>query len=223
MPFPGDHETRFSSLNINFFRHLDRVMELLHNKVLQPTWWFTLEQNGNWAAMYSEADKPLLRLCHQTLPRISRISSGMVSKRALDYGRCDIPYINEADPAYPGSRRIQKTNHGHDYEYCSRKTIRLISSLSRTGVLICIHKVWRPISNTPANRSWTSSMADMRWSYLTFEGNYIDPETVWSETTNVYCRCLFMLLLAKYILERGDYDIRWNPVSSIQKTTVRLL
>src|SRR5690606_11877931 len=85
----------FSKLNIEFFKHFDRVMNHLYEKgIVAHLMIYVWNKEVNWPAMYSKDDN---RFFDYVIKRYQGYSNMIwdVSKEALDYGRCDIPYINE--------------------------------------------------------------------------------------------------------------------------------
>lgn len=179
MPFPGDHENPdFTSLNINFFRHLDRVMELLHNKgITAHLMIYVWNKMVNWPPKYSEADN---RYFDYVIKRYQGYSNIIwdVSKEALDYGRCDIPYINERIRRIRDLDAYRRLITVHDYEYCSREDdkVDFISIQNwRSDLYSQSLEAYLKHSGKPVMNIEHGGYED--GPYLTFEGNYIDPET----------------------------------------------
>ena len=124
--FEGNNEKpNFEHLNVDFFKNLDRKIQLLHEQgIVAHLMIYVWNKKVNWPAMYSTADNRYVDYVikrYQAYPNII----WDVSKEALDYGRCDIPYINER------IERIRKNDvyHHlltvHDYEYCSREPAKI--------------------------------------------------------------------------------------------------
>jgi hypothetical protein len=125
-PFGGNNENpEFSSLNTDFFRHLDRVIHHLDNAgIVAHIMIYVWNKKVNWPAMYSKADNMYFDYVISRYQAFSNIIWD-VSKEALDYGRCDIPYINERIQRIRKLDAHQRLLTVHDYEYCSREADRV--------------------------------------------------------------------------------------------------
>ncbi len=119
-PFGGTNEAPdFSTLNVEFFQRLDRVMSLLNEKqIVAHLMIYVWNKEVNWPEAESDADN---RYFDYVVSRYQAFPNLVwdISKEALDYGRDDIGYI---------TRRIDRLRrldgHGrlltvHDYKYCS--------------------------------------------------------------------------------------------------------
>lgn len=120
-PFAGTNdEPDFSTLNVEFFQHLDRVMHQLNDqRMVAHLMIYVWNKMVNWPGAESKADNMYFDHVvrrYQAFPNLA----WDISKEALAYGRDDMGYI---------SRRIERLKrqdaHGrlltvHDYNYCSR-------------------------------------------------------------------------------------------------------
>jgi hypothetical protein len=119
-PFGGSNdEPDYSTLNIDFFKHLDRVVGLLDEKeIVSHLMTYVWNKNVNWPEPGSEADNLYFDYVvkrYQAFPNLV----WDISKEALAYGRDDMAYITER------INRLRKLDgHGrllsvHDYAYCN--------------------------------------------------------------------------------------------------------
>ncbi len=194
----------FSTLNIDFFRHFDRVINYLQqNDIVAHLMIYVWNKKVNWPAMYTEADN---RYFDYVIKRYQAFSNVIwdVSKEALDYGRCDIPYINERIQRIRRQDAYGRLITVHDYEYCSRQPDRVdfisiqnwrndLYSLSLEALLLHADK---PVMNIEHG-------GYEKGPYLTFQGNYTDP---------VIClirnyECLFAGLYSTYYWQNTSWNI----------------
>jgi Protein of unknown function (DUF4038)/Domain of unknown function (DUF5060) len=120
-PFGGTNlKPDFTTLNVGFFRKLDRVIEYLDSKnIIAHLMIYVWNKNVNWPPMYSDADN---RYFDYVVKRYEGYPNIIwdISKEALSYGRCDMNYVNDR------IRRIRKLDAYkrlltvHDYRYCER-------------------------------------------------------------------------------------------------------
>jgi hypothetical protein len=111
----------FEQLNVEFFQQLDRKIQLLHEHgIVAHLMIYVWNKKVNWPAMYSAADN---RYFDYVIKRYQAYPNVIwdVSKEALDYGRCDIPYINERIARIRKNDAYKHLLTVHDYEYCSRE------------------------------------------------------------------------------------------------------
>lgn len=119
-PYGGDNTNPdYSTLNIDFFKHLDRVMAHLDEKeIISHLMIYVWNKKVNWPEPDSKADNMYFDYVvkrYQAFPNLI----WDISKEALAYGRDDMNYI---------TRRIDRLRkldgHGrllsvHDYSYCN--------------------------------------------------------------------------------------------------------
>ena len=101
-----------------------------------------------------------------------------ISKEALDYGRCDIPYINERISRIREKDRFKRLITVHDYEYCSREPdkVDFISVQNwRSEILTGMMEIRKRHNNKPVMNIEHGGYE--KGPYLSFEGNYINAET----------------------------------------------
>jgi hypothetical protein len=118
-PFKGTNEQPdFSGLNYSFFKHLDRVIQHLHDEgIVAHLMVYVWNKAVNWPEPESVADNQYFDHIikrYQAFPNII----WDVSKEALAHGRDDMDYISER------IQRIRKLDNYnrlitvHDYKYC---------------------------------------------------------------------------------------------------------
>jgi hypothetical protein len=177
-PFAGTNETPdFKTLNVDFFQHLDRVIDHLHKSgIVAHMMIYVWNKEVNWPPMYSWEDN---RFFDYVINRYQGYSNIIwdVSKEALDYGRCDIPYINERIERIRKSDAYSRLITVHDYEYCSREPGRVdfisiqnwrsdLYSYSLEALLLHNDK---PVINIEHG-------GYEEGPFLSYQGNYINPE-----------------------------------------------
>ena len=95
-PFGGTNDDPdFSTLNVAYFQHLDRVIAWLEARgIVAHLMIYVWNKCVNWPDMYSEADN---RYFDYVIARYQAFSNVVwdVSKEALTYGRCDMEYVHE--------------------------------------------------------------------------------------------------------------------------------
>ena len=120
-PFLGNNENPdYSALNVDFFTHLDGVIEFLARKeIVAHLMIYVWNKQVSWPQENSEADN---RYFDYVVKRYQAYPNLVwdISKEALGYGRTDIHYISDRIDrltALDGHDRLVTV---HDYGYCSR-------------------------------------------------------------------------------------------------------
>ncbi len=119
-PFLGTNENPdYSALNIEFFKHLDRVIDHLdRQEIIAHLMIYVWNKKVNWPEPNSEADNMYFDYVvkrYQAYPNLV----WDISKEALSYGRDDLGYISERIERLrllDGHKRLLSV---HDYIYCS--------------------------------------------------------------------------------------------------------
>lgn len=203
--FKGTNEKpEFDQLNISFFKHFDRVIQHLHDQgITAHLMIYVWNKKVNWPAMYSEDDN---RYYDYVIKRYQAYPNVIwdVSKEALDYGRCDIPYINER---IERTRRLDAYHHlitVHDYEYCSREPDKVD--------FISIQN-WRPDLYSLSLEAYLKHASKPVMNiehggyeegpYFTFTGNYTNAEVCLERTY----ACLFAGVYGSYYWQNTSWDI----------------
>lgn len=209
-PFLGSNEKPdYSELNPEYFRHLDRVISLLNDKgIIAHLMIYVWNKKVSWPEMYSHADNQYFDYVisrYQAFPNII----WDVSKEALDYGRCDIPYINERISRIRSADAYKRLITVHDYEYCSREAdkVDFISIQSWRSQLysqmtdVIVQHSDKPVLNIE-HGGYESG------PYLTFRGNYNSPETCLERNYE----SVFAGAYSTYYWQNTSWNIVvWNP------------
>jgi hypothetical protein len=177
--FEGTNEKpNFEKLNIHFFKQFDRVInELNLNGINAHVMIYVWNKKVNWAKMYSKADNQYFDYVLKRYQAFSNIIWD-ISKEALDYGRCDIPYINERIARIRQKDVFKRLITVHDYEYCSREPdkIDIISIQNWRNDLYSLSlEALQKYPNKPVMNIEHGGYE--KAPYFSFAGNYTNPET----------------------------------------------
>ncbi len=177
-PFAGTNNTPdFSALNVDFFKHLDRVIRYLdHQRIMAHLMIYVWNKNVNWPDMYSQADNLYFDYVIARYQAFSNIIWD-ISKEALGYGRCDTDYITERIQRVRQRDAYHRLLTVHDYSYCSRypENVDFVSIQSwRSGLYHEMRSVREKHSNKPILNIEHGGYE--RGPYTVFNGDYIDPE-----------------------------------------------
>jgi len=203
--FKGTNESPdFTELNIDFFKNLDRKIQLLHeNGLASHLMIYVWNKKVNWPKMYSKEDNQYFDYIikrYQAYPNII----WDVSKEALDYGRCDIPYINERIERIRKNDAYKHLITVHDYEYCSREpekvdfiSIQNWRSDLYSNTIDAVQKYPnKPIMNIEHG-------GYEKGPYATFVGNYTNPEICLERNY----QCVFAGVYSTYYWQNTSWDI----------------
>ncbi len=118
-PFGGTNEKPdHSTLNINFFKHLDRVISYLDQKgIVAHLMIYVWNKKVNWPEPRSEADNMYFDYVikrYQAYPNLI----WDISKEALAYGRDDMSYITDRIERLRKIDGYKRLLSVHDYSYC---------------------------------------------------------------------------------------------------------
>jgi hypothetical protein len=118
-PYGGTNEAPdCATLNLALFRHLDRVLALLHEKELVAHLMIYVWNKGvTWAAPGSAGDNLYFDYVvkrYQAFPNLI----WDISKEALAYGRDDLGYITDRIERLRGLDGYRRPVTVHDYDYC---------------------------------------------------------------------------------------------------------
>lgn len=177
-PFGGDntnpdHET----LNIEYFKRLDRVIEYLDEKeVAAHLMIYVWNKLVNWPDANSAADN---RYFDYVVKRYQAFPNMVwdISKEALGYGHNNVNYITDRIDRLRRLDAYKRLVTVHDYGYCRRfpKTVDFISvqlwSAELYSVMrkVCADFPGQPILNIEHG-------GYERGPYVVFEGSYTSPE-----------------------------------------------
>lgn len=211
--FKGDNQNPdFSALNIDFFKHFDRVINHLYEKgIVAHVMIYVWNKNVNWPPMYSGEDN---RFFDYVIKRYQGYSNIVwdVSKEALDYGRCDIPYINERIGRIRKMDAYNRLITVHDYEYCSREA-DLVDFISiqnwRSDLYSLSLEAYLKHSDKPVMNIEHGGYED--GTYLSFEGNYVNAETCLIRNYE----CVFAGVYSTYYWQNTSWNIVvYDPLDS---------
>jgi hypothetical protein len=208
----------FSQLNLAFFQHLDRVIDHLHqNGLVAHLMIYVWNKKVNWPKMYSPDDNRYFDYVvkrYQAYPNIL----WDVSKEALDYGRCDIPYINERIDRIRRNDAYRRLVTVHDYEYCAREPekVDFISIQNwRSDLYSSSLEAYQKHPNKPVMNIEHGGYEE--GPYLSFTGNYVNPETCLVRNYE----CVFAGIYSTYYWQNAAWNVvihdLKNPAHSFAK------
>ncbi|MDP3072443.1 MAG: DUF5060 domain-containing protein [Opitutaceae bacterium] len=177
-PFGGDNTNPdFSTLNVAFFQHLDRVIAHLDQRgLIAHLMIYVWNKQVSWPAARSAEDN---RYFDYIVKRYQAFPNMLwdVSKEATGYGRNDMPYIAERAArlrALDAGRRLVTV---HDYGYCSRypDTVDFIS------IQTWASELWHVMMDVRAKHPTKPILNIEHGGYErgpihVFTGSYLDPE-----------------------------------------------
>jgi hypothetical protein len=177
-PFGGTNDDPdFSTLNVAFFRHLDRVVRVLDARgLVAHLMIYVWNKEVAWPPMYSEADD---RYFDYVIARYQAFPNVVwdISKEALDYGRCDMAYVAERIRRARRQDAYGRLLTVHDYAYCAAhpETVDLISIQTwRTGLYHEMAAVRERHPHQPVLNIEHGGYEE--GPYVVFPGDYVDPE-----------------------------------------------
>ncbi|WP_139958806.1 DUF5060 domain-containing protein [Flavicella sediminum] len=178
-PFLGSNtDPDFSSLNVDFFKNLDKKIELLHEKnIVSHLMIYVWNKEVNWPAMNSLEDNRYFDYIikrYQAYPNII----WDVSKEALAYGRCDEPYLKERISRVRKLDAYKRLLTVHDFKFC-RKNSELVDFISiqnwNTELYHVMTKCRADFPNKPIFNIEHGGYE--KSPYEVFIGSYDDPKT----------------------------------------------
>lgn len=119
-PFLGNNENPdFSALNVDFFKHFDRVIDLLEeNGIIAHIMIYVWNKQVNWPEANSPADDMYFDYVVKRYQAKSNVLWD-ISKEALGYGRDDPNYITERIARLRKLDVYDRLVTVHDYGYCA--------------------------------------------------------------------------------------------------------
>ena len=119
-PFLGDNEhPDYSALNIEFFKHYDRVIDLLEaNGIVAHIMIYVWNKGVNWPAANSKADNMYFDYVVKRYQAKNNVLWD-ISKEALRYGYDDPNYITERVDRLKELDVYDRLVTVHDYDYCA--------------------------------------------------------------------------------------------------------
>ncbi|MDW5290770.1 DUF5060 domain-containing protein [Formosa sp. PL04] len=118
-PFLGDNENPdYSGLNIKFFKHFDRIIDLLEdNGIIAHIMIYVWNKKVNWPEANSVADNMYFDYVVKRYQAKSNVLWD-ISKEALRYGYDDPNYITERIDRLRERDAYNRLVTVHDYDYC---------------------------------------------------------------------------------------------------------
>lgn len=209
-PFKGNNDNPdFSALNIDFFKNLDRVIDLLNEKeIISHLMIYVWNKDVNWPDMYSDADNMYYDYVVKRYGAFPNIMWD-VSKEALFYGRADDEYILERIKRLRKNNSFNRLVTVHDYKFCERNT-EDVDYISRqdwsydlyANMLDDVKKYAdKPVFNIEHGGYEESP-------YVVFPGSYIDPQACLRRNY----QCAFAGVYSTYYWQGTSWNvIIWNP------------
>jgi hypothetical protein len=205
-PFGGTNlDPDFSTLNVAYFRHLDRVVRCLaRHGLFAHLMIYVWNKQVAWPAMYSAADD---RYFDHVVARYQAFSNVVwdIAKEALSYGRCDPPYVSERISRLRRLDAYRRLLTVHDYAYCRQhpQRVDLISIQSwRSG----LYGVMRDVVSRHGDRPVLNIEHGgyERGPYTVFPGDYTDPAVCLARSYE----CVFAGAYSTYYWQ----DTSWHVV-----------
>lgn len=210
-PFLGNNENPdFSALNVDFFKKLDRTIDLMNEKeIISHLMIYVWNKDVNWPDMNTEADNMYYDYVVKRYGAFPNIMWD-VSKEALFYGRADDEYILERINRLREANYFNRLVTVHDYKFCQRneKDVDYISRQDWTHLLyqnmLDDHNKY---SNKPVFNIEHGGYEES--PYVVFSGSYIDPE----ECLRRNYECLFAGVYSTYYWQGTSWNVVvWNPL-----------
>lgn len=204
-PFLGDNTNPdFSTLNIDFFKHFDEVIELMNERdIIAHLMIYVWNKQVNWPAMYSEDDN---RYFDYVIKRYQAFPNMLwdISKEALLYGRCDEAYLQERISRVRDLDAYKRLLTVHDYGFCANNAniVDFISTQNwNTELYSTMLDVRDKFPNKPIFNIEHGGYE--RSPYVIFPGNYDTPESCLSRNYT----CAFAGVYSTYYWQASSWSI----------------
>ncbi len=175
-PFKGSNsEPDFSALNVDFFKHLDKIINLLNEyNIVSHLMIYVWNKKVNWPGAYSKADNMYFDYVvkrYQGYPNIL----WDVSKEALGYGGCDANFLLERILRLKRLDSYGRLLTMHDYGFCNKYS-DLVDIISVQNWKTDINYVTNVITNKYKNKPVLNLEHGgyEKGPYSVFNGNYND-------------------------------------------------
>jgi hypothetical protein len=192
-------------LNLRLYQHLDRVIAAMQSRGLDAHLMiYVWNKKVNWPEMYSKGDNLYFDYIIDRYQAFSNVIWD-VSKEALDYGRCDIPYLHERITRVRANDAYKRLLTVHDYEYNSRHPdkVDFVSIQSWRSNLYSLMLQGREFHTDKPVVNIEHGGYE-KGPYFSFLGNYTDPKTCLERTYE----CIFAGVYGSYYWQ----DAAWNIV-----------
>lgn len=204
-PFLGNNEKPdYSSLNVEFFKKLDRTIALMHDKnIVSHLMIYVWNKLVAWPDMNSDADNMYY---DYVVKRYGAFPNVMwdVSKEALYYGRADDEYILERIKRLRDANVFNRLITVHDYGFCKRHadSVDFISrqdwTYSLYNNMLDDHNKYK---NKPVFNIEHGGYEDS--PYEVFVGSYIDPEVCLRRNY----QCVFAGVYSTYYWQAASWNV----------------
>ncbi len=216
-PFLGSNsKPDFSSLNVDFFKHLDRTMESLNERdIISHLMIYVWNKNVRWPEMYSEADNLYFDYVVKRYQAFTNLVWD-ISKEALYYGRADDEYILERIDRLRKMDSFERLVTVHDYGFCNRHSDQL-DIISRQDWKLNIYgemlKSSQLIKDKPIYNIEHGGYEES--DFFVFCGNYINAE----ECLRRNYECLFGGSYTTYYWQGCSWNVivyDWEDGSNVE-------
>lgn len=215
-PFGGSNENPdYSTLNIDFFKHLDRVISHLdEQEIISHLMIYVWNKKVNWPEPDSNADNLYFDYVvkrYQAFPNLI----WDISKEALAYGRDDMDYITRRIDRLRKLDGYGRLLSVHDYAYCSAfpEKVDFISiqewrpNLYDTMLKVAKTHTKKPIFNIEHG-------GYEKTTYSIFDGAYTDPIACLDRNY----QCIFAGTYSTYYWQNTSwYNVIYNPMTLKKK------
>lgn len=209
-PFGGTNEKPdHSELNVDFFRHFDRVMRHLHEKeIVSHLMVYVWNKSVSWAKPGTEEDNMYFEYVvkrYQAFPNLI----WDISKEALAYGMDNMEYIIDRIERLKKTDGHQRLITVHDYTFCNAHPdlVDFISvqewrpNLYDEMLGVAKKHTGKPVFNVE-HGGYEQTMHSI------FSGAYTDPETVLERSY----QCLFAGTYTTYYWQNSSwYEVVYEP------------
>ncbi|PKQ64240.1 hypothetical protein BZG02_05305 [Labilibaculum filiforme] len=209
-PFLGNNEKPdYSSLNVEFFKKLDRTISLMHDKnIVSHLMIYVWNKLVAWPEMNSDADNMYY---DYVVKRYGAFPNVMwdVSKEALYYGRADDNYILERIKRLREANAFNRLVTVHDYGFCKRHSDS-VDFISRQDWTYSLYNNMLEDHNQyktkPVFNIEHGGYEDA--PYEVFVGSYIKPETCLRRNY----QCIFAGVYSTYYWQAASWNVViYNP------------
>lgn len=209
-PFGGTNEQPdYSVLNIDFFKHLDRVIAHLDDEeIIAHLMIYVWNKKVNWPEPNSTADNMYFDYVvkrYQAYPNLI----WDISKEALAYGRDDMSYITERINRLRKLDGHQRLLSVHDYAYCSAFPGK-VDFISIQNWSPNIYDIMRNVLNKYPNKPIFNIEHGgyEKTMHSIFDGAYTDPIVCLDRNY----RCIFAGTYSTYYWQNSSwYEVVYNP------------
>lgn len=177
-PFLGSNSNPdFSAINVDFFKHLDRIIHLLNNhNIVSHLMIYVWNKKVNWPDAYTDSDNMYFDYVikrYQAFPNIL----WDVSKEALSYGRCDSNYLLDRILRLKQLDSYSRLLTVHDFGFCNKYSdlLDIISVQNwKTDINFVTNNITNKYKHKPVLNLEHGGYE--RGPYSIFDGNYNDPK-----------------------------------------------